>query len=118
MNVFSRRRTLDGMSHRIGALWLSLVFLLCFCCCNATRSDSTKNTVVEQESTSANQSPTHNTNDPLSPEMSKTVLGQVWSRFVREGRYRLATRDDFAFPLGAAKVWLVPGQYTIHMRFT
>jgi hypothetical protein len=117
MNVFSRSRTLNAMSHRIGALWLSLVFPLCFCCCNATRSDSTKNAVVTQESTSAKQSPTHNTNDPLSPEMSKTVLGQVWSRFVREGRYRLATRDDFDFPHWAAKARLLPRQEDIDVPF-
>ena len=116
-NLFSRCRTLNATAHRIGALWLSLVFALCVCCCNATRSDSTKIAVVEQESTSANVSPTHNTNDPLSPETGKTVLGQVWSRFVREGKYRLATRDDFEFPQWAVRARLLPRQEDIDMPF-
>lgn len=116
-NVFSRRRTLNATAHRNGALWLFLVFPFCFCCCNATRSDTTKNAVVQQQSTSANESPTHNTNDPLSPEMSKTVVGQVWRRFIQDGRYRLANASDFRFPEWAVKRQLLPQRDEIEVPF-
>src|SRR5215475_10879894 len=98
-------------------LTMWLVIPLSLSACNTAHSDSAT-VQTAQESAASNQGQNPNkSNDPLSPELSKTMLGKVWRRFIEEGSYRLANRADFQFPEWAIKHKLLPRKEDIDIPF-
>jgi hypothetical protein len=88
---------------RIADIGIHVVLLFSLCCCTRIHSNSTNSIAERQKTGTANREPTDHPNDPTSPEMSKTVVGKVWKRFIKDGRYRLANENDFRIPDWAVK---------------
>ena len=116
IRLFSCYSAVNPRTTGISLLCLSLVLALYLSGCNATHSDSA-NLPAEQKTASANPSPSHTTVDPLSPEMSKTMFGQVWRHFIQDGTYRLANSADFHFPEWAIRHRLIPDKERIERPF-
>jgi hypothetical protein len=113
---FSCYTAVNPRAKRTSLLCLSLVFALFLWGCTATHSDSAS-LPAEQKTAAANPSPPHSTNDPLSPEISKTMLGEVWRHFIQDGTYRLANSADFQFPEWAIRHRLIPPKENIEVPF-
>lgn len=97
---------------------LGTPILLCafsWSCCHSV-SNSTQN-VSQQETSSPNQTARVRPHDPQSPSISKTAAGRLWRRFIEDGRYRLASGDDFRFPQWALERQLLPQTDDIEVPF-
>jgi|SRR6185503_13101194 len=114
----SKMTILNG-SKVVTVTKLGIPILFCaFCCCSSPLlSNSPKNDSALQDTTSGNQKSLSRPLDPLSPNMSRTRVGQMWRRFVEEGQYRLASADDFTFPQWAVERHLLPQRDQIEVPF-
>jgi hypothetical protein len=98
-------------------LGMPILFCALSCCSGPILSNSTKNVPQPQVTSSGNQNPPSRPHDPLSPSMSRTAVGQMWRGFVEDGKYRLASADDFKFPQWAVERQLLPQRDAIEVPF-
>jgi hypothetical protein len=105
-------------------LFTLLLLLATLAACAPTHFDAIKNSASQVEGTSdkrpderQEQNSHERPNDPLSPSMSNTVLAKVWRRFIADGRYRLATGNDFRIPEWAFQKQLTPQRQVIEVPF-